>query len=109
MNRRVDPFVARVEAAKPDRLWVEAKHGIQSGLARLGYQLSRVDADSIRYLLPSHDRTTPLPRGAVDRLRTDHPRLQELQAAYGALDHPAASPTVWSESFLRRNLSLNWF
>jgi SAM-dependent methyltransferase len=48
-----------------------------------------------------------LPRRASDYLRSDHPRLQELQRRYS--DHPAARHSVWSQQYLATGLRLDKF
>lgn len=52
-------------------------------------------------------RDVPPPPGSQEHLRPDHPRLLELKRRY--LDHPAASPSLWTESFVDRNVSLRRF
>ena len=86
-----------------------AKRSLQTRLARSGYLISRLDEESIRYLEPSHSGDVPLPAGAEESLRFDHPRLAELRSAYDALTWPAAVPTQWNDTFLKKNLSLAWF
>jgi hypothetical protein len=89
------------------RAW--AKRRLQTRLARAGYLVSRLDEDSVRYLEPSYNGDVPLPAGAEEALKADNPRLAELRTAYEALTWPAAAPTQWNESFLKKNLSLAWF
>jgi len=43
---------------------------------------------------------TPLPAGASEYLRADHPRLQELRARYVAFDPRATTPFMWTENHL---------
>ena len=102
------PTIARIKRANPAlRVWL--KRRAQTALARFGYLITKLDGDSIRYLEPSYSVEVPLPAGAEEELRHDHPRLMQLQDAYDALDNPAAVHTQWRDSFLKKNLSLAWF
>jgi SAM-dependent methyltransferase len=56
--------------------------------------------------LALHDTTTPLPPGAEERLRSDHPRLLELREAYAAVDLPASR---WSPERVEGFLDLRFF
>ncbi len=89
------------------KAWV--KRQAQTQLARRGYLVSRLDDESVRYLEPSYNGEVPLPAGAEETLRPDNVRLTELREAYGALTWPAAAPTQWNDSFLKKNLSMAWF
>jgi SAM-dependent methyltransferase len=109
MSTRVDRIAARIRAVRPAPVWAALKDRLQSRLVRAGYLVAKLDEESIRYLVPSHDHAIPLPPGAEETLRADHPRLAQLRAAYEALDYPTAVPTQWNDSFLRKNLSLPWF
>ncbi|MCB9689343.1 MAG: putative sugar O-methyltransferase [Alphaproteobacteria bacterium] len=40
----------------------------------------------------------PLPAGAEEALRPDHPKLQELRRAYDAFGGPASNPALWTEA-----------
>lgn len=55
------------------------------------------------------DERTPLPPGAEERLRGDHPRLLELRAAYEAVDLPVRVPSRWSAERVDAFLDLRWF
>lgn len=81
----------------------------KAGAARAGIMISRLDEESRRYIAVNHNDSVPLPAGAEDLLRRDNPRLTELEAAYDALDIPAAAHTQWRPSFLRKNLAMSWF
>lgn len=97
--RRANPTLVKA--------WV--KRWLQTRLARAGYLVSRLDEESIRYLEPSYNGEVPLPSGAEETLQADNPRLTELRKAYAALTWPAAAPTQWNDSFLKKNLSMAWF
>lgn len=103
------PTLARIKRANPAliRSWV--KRRAKTALVRSGYLITKLDEDSVRYVAPSYSGEVPLPAGAEEALRADHPRLSELRAAYDAIDNPAAVPTQWRDSFLKKNLSLAWF
>ncbi len=79
------------------------KRGLDAALARRGYERiasrlvypwQRVAVD-----LPSHSGA-PLPAGAAEALRADHPRLLELERAYRDLDSPLAQDPVWTQELL---------
>lgn len=71
--------------------------------------MSRLDDDMRRAVNLTHNDAVPLPAGAEAELRSDNPRLQELQASYDALDIPAAVHTQWGTGWLSKNLSMAWF
>ena len=78
-------------------------------LARFGVRVSRLERDAQRYMLSSFDDSTPLPPGARDEVRSDHPRLRELRRRYDTLEAPAAVPSQWTADFLDEELTLPWF
>lgn len=55
------------------------------------------------------DTAVPLPPGAAEALRYDHPRLLELKAAYDALDWPVARHSRWDPARLESWLDLQRF
>ncbi len=71
-----------------------ARRGFERIASRLVYPWQRVPVD-----LPSHSGA-PLPAGAGEALRADHPRLQELTRAYRELDSPLARDPVWTPELL---------
>jgi hypothetical protein len=75
-------------------------------LGRRGYVLSRVPSAPAPELV---DRSVPLPAGAQERLRPDHPRLVELCAAYDALDWPVVTHSRWRPEFYEHWLDLRYF
>lgn len=82
---------------------------LQSLLARIGYQLVRLEAREEQYEAPTYDASTQLPNGATDRLRADHPRLAELRERYAAVDLPMSAHSLWGREYLDRELDLRWF
>jgi hypothetical protein len=62
-----------------------------------------------RYLTSLHDDSVPLPEGAERELRADNPRLEELRAAYEALDLPVTVASRWNGSAVESFLDLRWF
>ena len=71
-----------------------ARRGFERIASRLVYPWQRAPVD-----LPSHSGA-PLPAGAEEALRADHPRLQELTRAYRELDSPLARDPVWTPELL---------
>ena len=57
--------------------------------------------------LALHDTSVPLPAGAEDALRADHPRLLELREAYAG--HPAATGSRWTPDRVAAFLDLRYF
>jgi hypothetical protein len=57
---------------------------------------------------PSYSRT-PLPPGAAEALRDDHPRLLELRSRYAASGLPMSQRSQWSAGYLNRELKLTRF
>ncbi|MCW2990505.1 MAG: hypothetical protein JWM73_1099 [Solirubrobacterales bacterium] len=55
------------------------------------------------------DERVPLPPDADERLRSDHPRLLELRAAYEAVDLPVTVSSRWSEDRVGAFLDLRYF
>jgi len=109
MSATTSPLVARMRRANPALVRGWAKRKLQSGIARTGYLVTKLDDEARRYLEVSHNADVPLPAGAEQELTQDNPRLAELRAAYDALDFPSAVPSQWRDSFLKSNLSLAWF
>jgi SAM-dependent methyltransferase len=72
-------------------------------------ELITLTEEDRRYLSSLHDDSVPLPDGAEDRLRGDHPRLLELRAAYDAVDLPVRVPSRWSAERVDAFLDLRWF
>lgn len=101
--------LALIRRAQPGLVkgWVRTR--TKAAIAKSGYLVTRMDGDSRRYVSVSHNDEVALPAGAEERLRADNPELVKLEAAYDALDLPAAAHTQWRKSFLRRNLSMAWF
>ncbi|MDZ5620015.1 class I SAM-dependent methyltransferase [Nocardioides sp. HM23] len=102
-------LIARAKRANPElvRHWLLRR--ARMGAARAGIMVSRIDEESRRYVDVTHNDAVPLPPGADEYLRADNPALTELEAAYDALDIPAAAHTQWQQGFLKKNLSMAWF
>lgn len=83
-----------------------ARRGINRVLASGGFELSRIPEPEDKELV---DRSVPLPEGAEERLRSDHPRLLELCAAYDALDWPVVTHSRWKPEFYESWLDLRYF
>lgn len=80
--------------------------GRLAALARRG----RRAAPGADYLATLHDEQVPLPAGAAEELRADHPRLLELEARYAALGaHPARAASRWSADRVEAFLDLQRF
>lgn len=100
-----------VEAAPPplplaQRLRGKVRKELDRALARGGYHLARRPEPVEPELV---DRSVPLPAGADERLRPDHPRLLELCAAYDALDWPVVAHSRWRPEFYEHWLDLRYF
>jgi putative sugar O-methyltransferase len=83
------------------------KQLVHDSLSRLGYRLHRIKPTG--YGDPSHDGQSPLPAGAEQALRSDHPRLLELRQRYATLDLPMRAPGLWGKEYLGRELDLRYF
>jgi hypothetical protein len=57
----------------------------------------------------SYDKSHPLPMGAAEALRSDHPRLRELRARYAASRLPMAQHSQWGAAYLKSELKLTRF
>lgn len=82
--------------------------GVRSLLRRIGLDIVRLPADS-RYLRPSRDDSRPLPGGATEALRNDHPRLLALRERYARVDLPMAARTMWQQDYLDEEVDLTRF
>jgi hypothetical protein len=74
---------------------------------RVGYKLVPV-APPEPQPGPSADLSRPLPPGAEEELRSDHPRLRELRERYARVEGPLARRTQWSDD-IREELDLTQF
>lgn len=104
-----DALAAKARRANPELIRGWLRRQAKSSAARAGFMVSRIDDEGRKYVAVTHNDAVPLPAGAEHALRPDSPELAEIQAAYDALDIPAAAHTQWRQSFLRKNLSLAWF
>jgi SAM-dependent methyltransferase len=66
------------------------------------------DEDRV-YMRTLHDERVPLPEGAREHLRGDHPRLRELREAYANVDAPVRSASRWTEDRVEGFLDLPYF
>lgn len=71
--------------------------------------LVRLTPEDRRYLTSLYDDRVPLPPGAAQELREDHPRLRELRAAYARVGVPADRPSRWGRDAVEGFLDLRWF
>ena len=108
-SNKTQTLVARAKRANPQLAagWLARRARMRA--AKAGILISRVDEETRRYVSITHNDQVPLPAGVEAHLRSDNPQLQELEAAYNALDIPAAAHTQWQQSFLKKNLSMAWF
>lgn len=91
-------------------------HGLARGKRLVRGLVRRVGHDRVRVLPPPPpppgpraDDSRPLPPGAADELRADHPRLLALRERYARVDGPLARHTTWDDDYLRRELDLTRF
>jgi hypothetical protein len=75
---------------------VRGKHLADRIARRAGYELVRA-APPAPSPGPSADESRPLPPGAEEELRADHPRLRELRARYARVGAPLAQHTQWAD------------
>ena len=108
-SNKTQTLVAKAKRANPRLVRDWAIRRARISAARAGILISRVDEETRRYVSLTHNDEVPLPEGAEAYLRADNPRLRELQAAYDALDIPAAVHTQWDTGWLSKNLSMAWF
>lgn len=82
---------------------------VQRAMQQRGWDLHRIDEETMRYSLTSYNSSVPLPPGAAEYLRADNPYLLELKAAYDALDVRAAAPSLWIDAFVDDQVALPYF
>lgn len=92
-----------------DHLRQRGKSLLKKALIRSGYRLSRLSEEDLRYAAGGYDPDSPLPPDAAERLRRDHPRLQELRERYRRFDSPVVRHSMWDESYRRDDLDLRYF
>ena len=92
INRLVDPVLRRFDAAVVRRSRVD----------RLEAQLDEVYATRAAPL-----PTPPLPAGAADVLRPDHPKLAEYERRYEG--HPATDSSQWNRDYVRDTIEMQHF
>jgi SAM-dependent methyltransferase len=72
-------------------------------------ELTTLTEEDRRYLTTLYDGSVPLPAGAAETLRPDHPRLVELRQAYEALDLPVRVSSRWRAEHVDAFLDLRYF
>lgn len=72
-------------------------------------ELVAVTDQDRQWLSKAYNDAVPLPRGAADDLRSDHPRLLELRDRYASLDLPVLDASRWTQAAVQRFLDLRWF
>ena len=100
------------EGGLPRAVRRTVRRSLQAVVARRGWQLAPAQPEGEPldpYLQQRYDPSVPLPPGAVDRLRPDHPDLVALRAAYAAVDWPVTSPSLWSDEVVGEWLDMAWF
>lgn len=75
----------------------------------LGFDLVRLPPHDPKATGAGHDASRPLPAGAAEALRRDHPRLLELRRRYAASTLPMAQRTMWRPQYLEKELDLRHF
>lgn len=85
------------------------KDGARAGLARLGYGLHALDPHLRRHHSASFDGRRLLPPGAKEILRADNPRLLELKRRYSGIESSMIRHSIWNDSYLAQELSLEHF
>lgn len=93
----------------PGRLARRLKSAALAQLVRLGWATPPPAPEEVRHLGVSHDPSIPLPRGAAEALRPDHPRLLELRRQYAELRLPVSGQTFWAPETVARDVRLPWF
>ena len=72
-------------------------------------ELISLTDDDRRYLTTLYDDSVPLPPGAEQTLRPDHPRLVELRQAYEAVELPVRASSRWRAEHVDSFLDLRYF
>ncbi|MES2489440.1 MAG: putative sugar O-methyltransferase [Pseudomonadota bacterium] len=74
---------------KPVTTAEKIKDRIQRGLAKVGYQLRKLEAPVF------YDEARPLPADATSTLKGDNPELLALRQRYAATGLPVVTPSTW--------------
>ncbi|MFP5306035.1 MAG: hypothetical protein ACLGI7_09460, partial [Gammaproteobacteria bacterium] len=93
----------------PDSALKRFKASVRRLIRTSGYDVVRVPPRDPRYGGASYDASQPLPPGAAEALRPDHPRLLALREAYARVELPMARPTMWGSDYLQQELELTHF
>lgn len=86
-----------------------AGRAVRDGLLRRGVLVERLSEPDRRFLTDLVDDTVPLPTGAAEALRPDHPRLRQIQEAYAGADAAVRTHSRWSSDRLDHWLDLTRF
>lgn len=90
--------------SKPVTPVEKVKDVIQRGLAKVGYQLRKLEVPAF------YSETRPLPDDAAATLRGDNPELLELRKRYAATGLPVVTPsTWWNQERLSTSLHFGYF
>src|SRR5512144_2667193 len=89
---------------------VSVKAALRTVLRGLGYRVERITPEELLYERGGYDESSPLPDGAAAELRSDHPRLLELQRRYRAFDSPVCRHTFgWERALEEAAVDLRYF
>lgn len=72
-------------------------------------ELVELTDEDREWLTKFHNDAVPLPPGAEEELRSDHPRLVDLRKRYACLDLPALDASRWNDHAVQGFLDLRWF
>jgi putative sugar O-methyltransferase len=82
---------------------------VRSSLLDRGYHVVRLNDEDRYYFSRMGDDSQPLPPGADDALRSDHPDLQALRQTYANLILPVCQHSQWNRDYLKVLLDLRYF
>lgn len=87
----------------------DLKSRLRRLLASAGWGVYRLSPEDRHYWTTSYDDSVPLPAGAAEALRPDHPHLIELRERYAELALPVGMHSIWDAANVGEDLSLPWF
>ena len=87
------------------------KHGVRKAARAAGYEVVRIAPPPPPPPRPGPkaDDSRPLPAGAEEELRGDHPRLRELRERYARVEGPLGRRTMWDADYLGGEVDLTRF